>query len=82
MFSIAFTSLFGQDAVYRRPAHAECSGNGARRFAACMHPQGQSSFLLIKRLRSSDVLPPCPTRLACGCTAFPTKLKLKLGEAG
>ena len=61
MFSIAFSSLFGQDPVYRRPAHAESVGNRARRLAACVHPHGQSGFLLVKRLGSSDVLTASPT---------------------
>jgi hypothetical protein len=64
MFSIAFSSLFGQDAVHRRPAHAESRRNRARRFAACMHPYGQTGFFLVKRLGSTDGLPPCPTRFS------------------
>jgi hypothetical protein len=32
------------------------------------HPQ--SGFLLVKRLGSFDVLPACPTRLPCRCSAF------------
>ena len=45
MFSIAFSSLFGQDAVHRRPAHAEGVGNRARRFAACVHPLCRPNML-------------------------------------
>ncbi|MDT5172207.1 MAG: hypothetical protein QOD02_5585, partial [Mycobacterium sp.] len=48
MFSITFSSLFGQDAVNRRPAYAESAGNRARRFAACVHPHCQSGFLRVK----------------------------------
>ena len=70
MFSIAFSSLFGQDSVYRRTAHAEGVGNRARRFAACVHPLRQSRLLLVKHLGASDVLPSRPTCLPCRCTAF------------
>ena len=82
MFSIAFSSLFGQDSVYRRPAHAEGVGNGARRLSISVHPLRQSSFLLVKRRGSSDVLAPCPTRLPCRCSAFTAEFKFKLGKAG
>jgi hypothetical protein len=77
MFSIASSSLFGQDAVNRRPAYAECCGYRARRFAAGVHALRQSSLLLIKHLGPSDVLPACPTCLACRCPAFPTKFQFK-----
>jgi hypothetical protein len=42
MFSIAFTSLFGEDAVNRRPAYAESGRDGAGRFTAGVHPLRQS----------------------------------------
>ena len=42
MFSIAFSSLFGQDAVHRRPAHAESGRNRARRLTAGVHALRQS----------------------------------------
>jgi hypothetical protein len=47
MFSIAFSSLFGQDALNRRPAHAESVGNRARRLIISVHPLRQSSFRLV-----------------------------------
>jgi hypothetical protein len=53
MFSIAFSSLFGQDAVYRRPAHAKGVGNSAGRLTACVHPLRQSSFRRVERLAAS-----------------------------
>lgn len=82
MFSIAFSSLFSQDAVNRRPASAESSRNRVCRLTARLHPLRQSGFLSIKRLGPTDLLAPCPTCLACRCTSFPTEFKLKLGEAG
>jgi hypothetical protein len=69
MFSIAFSSLFGQDAVNRRPAYAESSRNRACRLTARVHALGQSGFGFVECLRSSDVLPACPTRLPCRCSA-------------
>jgi hypothetical protein len=45
MFSIAFSSLFGEDAVNRRPAHVEGVSNRARRLtASSVHPLRQSGF--------------------------------------
>ena len=38
MFSIAYSSLFGQDAVYRRPAHAEELGDVLACMAIGLHP--------------------------------------------
>ena len=81
MFSIACTSLFGQDAVHRCPAHAEGVGNRARGFAAGMHPLRQGSVLLIKRLGPTYVLPTCPPCLPCRCAAFPPEFQLKLWQA-
>jgi len=52
MFSIAFSSLSGQDSVYRRPAHAEGMGKRARWLAASVHPLRQSGFGLVERLHS------------------------------
>jgi hypothetical protein len=71
MFSIAFSSLFGQDAVNRRPAYAEGVDNRARRFTAPVHPPSQRSVLLIKSLGPTDVLPACPPCFSCRCPAFP-----------
>jgi hypothetical protein len=82
MFSIAFSSLFGQDAAHRRPADAESGRNRARRLTSSVHPLRQGSVLLIKRLGPSDVLPACPTCHLCRCTAFPAKLHFKFGQAG
>ena len=82
MFSSAFSSLFGQDAVNRRPAYAERSRNRARRLTARVHALSQSRFRLIKRPGTPNVLPACPTRLACGSTPFAAQLKFKLGQAG
>jgi hypothetical protein len=48
MFSIASSSLFSQDAVHRRPAHAEGVGNRARRLTISVHPLRQSRLLLVK----------------------------------
>jgi hypothetical protein len=81
MFSVAFSSLLGQEAVHRRSARALGAGDCARWFAACAHPQGQSGFL-VKRLGSSDVLHSCPPRFLCHCTALTAQLKLKLCQAG
>jgi hypothetical protein len=48
MFSIAFSILFGQGTVHRRPAHAEDVGNRARRLTAGMHPLRESCLRLVK----------------------------------
>ncbi len=47
-----------------------------------MHAQSQSGFLLVKRLRTPDVLPSCPTRLACRSAAFATEFQFQFCEAG
>src|SRR5262245_57749771 len=82
MFSIAFSSLFGQDAVHRRPTHAESSRNRARRLTISIHPLRQSSFLLVERLGPTDVLAACPTRFPRRTMAFAAQFKFKLSQAG
>jgi hypothetical protein len=77
MFSIASSSLFGQDAVNRRPAYAESSRNRACRLTARVHALGQSGFGFIECLRSSDVLPTRATRLAGSGAAFPAQFKFE-----
>ena len=81
MFSIAFSSVFGQDAVNRCPARAESRRNRARRLTACVHPLGQRSVLLIRRLGPTDVLPTRATRLAGRCAALSPEFQLKLCQA-
>jgi hypothetical protein len=80
ILSIAFSSLFGQDPVHRRPAHAEGVGDRARRLTISVHPLRQSSLLLVKRLGSSDVLAACPTRFPRRTTPFAAQLQLQLGQ--
>jgi hypothetical protein len=46
-----------------------------------MHPLGQRRFLGVKRLRPSDVLSTRPPRITRCCSALPTQLQLKLGQA-
>jgi hypothetical protein len=56
MFSIAFSSLFGQDAVNRRPAYAESSRNRARRLTARVHAPRQTRPFDLSSALSLDVL--------------------------
>jgi hypothetical protein len=66
MFSIAFSSLFGQDAVHRCTAHAEGVDNRARRFAAGMHPPRQRRLRLAEaRISPRSVRRAAGTRSAC-----------------
>jgi hypothetical protein len=57
MFSIAFSSLFGQDAVNRGPAYAESSRNRARRLTAGMHAPCQPDLSFAECLWTTNCLP-------------------------
>ena len=46
-----------------------------------MHPPGQRSVLLIKRLGPTDVLPTRATGLPCRCAALSAEFQLKLCQA-
>jgi hypothetical protein len=75
-------SIFGKHSVYRCPAQAEALEIQTRRLSACMHPLRQSGFGLVECIRSSDVLSPRPTCLACRCAAAAARLKFKLCQTG
>src|SRR3984893_8763430 len=78
----ASNRIFGKRSVHRCPAHAEGVGNRARGFTAGLRSSGQSSLLLIKRLRPADVLPTCPASLTRRYTAFPAKFQFKFSQTG
>jgi class 3 adenylate cyclase len=87
VFSVTFSSLFGQNTVYRRPAHAEDIGNRARRLTARVHPLRESRLLLVKhrawrhyeRTRTAR-LPACQSMYDC-CVSVPG-LRLRAMDTG
>jgi hypothetical protein len=81
ILSIAFSSLFGQDTVYRCAAHAESSRNRVRRLTAGMHPLRESRLLLVKhrawrhyeRTRTAR-LPACQSMYGCCALSAPSSI--------
>src|ERR1700736_549231 len=78
---ILFAAL-GKHAIHGGAAYTKGGSNSPRRLTASVHPLRQSGFRLVECLRSSDVLPACPTRLACCRPPLTTQLQLKLRKAG